>query len=116
MPIAPRRPCPGSPRCPHFAGACPVHPMRPGRSGWQQRPSSAAGQRTRGEAWMVIRRRVLAEEHVCYLCGATGQRDDLVDHVRSLGEGGTDDRSNLHRCCRRCSKQKTAHESARARR
>lgn len=116
MPIAPRRPCPGSPRCPHFAGACPVHPMRPGRSGWQQRPSSAAGQRMRGGAWMAIRQRVLAEEGSCYRCGFPGQRDDIVDHVQPLVDGGTDDRSNLHRCCRRCSAQKTAQESARARR
>lgn len=115
MPTKPKRPCPGSPRCPHFAGACPVHPVQP-RSGWVARPSSAAGQRTRGEAWMVIRRRVLAEEHACAVCGRPGDSGDMVDHVTPIIDRGTSDRANLRRLCRGCHAMKTGRESVRGRR
>ncbi|MBK9497083.1 MAG: HNH endonuclease [Xanthomonadales bacterium] len=70
----------------------------------------------RGDAWMVIRRRVLAEEPNCYICGGAGRSDDVIDHVVGLAEHGTDDRSNLHRCCRQCSVKKTSRESGRGRR
>lgn len=65
---------------------------------------------------MVIRRRVLAEEPTCYMCGGPGMREDIVDHVVPLSEGGTDNRANLGRCCRVCSIRKTAQEAMRARR
>lgn len=65
---------------------------------------------------MQIRQRVLAEEGYCYRCNGIGRADDIIDHVRPLSDGGTDDRGNLHRCCRRCSAQKTAQEAVRARR
>lgn len=64
---------------------------------------------------MVIRRRVLAEEPCCYLCGRAGQANDVIDHVRELADGGTDERGNLRRCCRPCHVAKIARESMRAR-
>ena len=65
---------------------------------------------------MTMRAQVLGEEPTCYVCGRSGGAADYVDHVVSLGNGGTDDRSNLHRICRDCSARKTAQESSRARR
>lgn len=111
MPIAPRRPC-SAPLCRGFV-PCPAHPPRPRVSGWAARPSATAAQRTRGTTWMTIRRRVMDEEHACYLCGADGRHDDVVDHVVGLAHGGDDDRRNLHRCCRRCHDRKTARERRR---
>lgn len=65
---------------------------------------------------MRIRRMVLSQEARCRLCGGGGTNADIVDHIRSLAEGGTDERSNVQRLCRSCSASKTARESARARR
>ena len=61
---------------------------------------------------MKIRRQVLTEEWRCRRCGLGGTDADVVDHIVSLGEGGTDDRQNLQRLCRRCHAQKTGRESA----
>lgn len=80
------------------------------------RPSVAAPLRTRGPRWRAIRAQVLSEEPKCYLCGAWAHDDDIVDHVRALAQGGTDERDNLHRCCRPCHTKKTARESLSARR
>jgi len=65
---------------------------------------------------MAKRWQVLDEEPWCYVCGGGGTDADYVDHVVSLGDGGSDDRSNLHRICRDCSDLKTGRESTKARR
>lgn len=64
---------------------------------------------------MALRAQVFAEEQTCYRCGDLGQPTDIVDHLRPLSQGGTDDRHNLARCCRRCHAAKTAAEAANAR-
>ena len=55
-------------------------------------------------AWAALRRRVLAEEPHCRICGAEASD---VDHIRDRREGGTDDRANLQALCRFCHSSKT---------
>jgi 5-methylcytosine-specific restriction protein A len=69
----------------------------------------------RGRKWMALRLAVLSDEPRCYICGDFAHGDDIVDHVVPLAAGGTDDRSNLHRCCRSCHDQKTSRESTASR-
>jgi 5-methylcytosine-specific restriction protein A len=64
---------------------------------------------------MALREQVMTEEWRCYQCGTLGQATDLVDHMKPLTEGGTDDRHNLARICAVCHRQKTGRESTRAR-
>ena len=117
MPLAPLRPC-AYPRCPALvrSGRCAAHGGTGDTPKSWARPSAVAALRMRGRAWMALRGVVMAEECQCYQCGQMGQPDDIVDHLVPLAEGGTDDRHNLARCCRRCHHVKTGRESARARR
>lgn len=62
------------------------------------------------DEWREIRKRVLAEEGFCYLCGGLGRDDDEVDHVIALDRGGTNDRSNLRRAHIACHSRKTVKE------
>lgn len=64
---------------------------------------------------MAIRATVMAEEPCCYICGGMGETSDVVDHVRSLGQGGSHDRSNLRRVHRSCHATKTGKEAAQSR-
>lgn len=64
---------------------------------------------------MRLRLRVLSEEARCYLCDDFARDDDIVDHVVPIATGGSDERANLHRCCRPCHRLKTSRESANAR-
>lgn len=68
--------------------------------------------RTRGRTWARIRAAVLVEEPLCRRCGTSPSV--VCDHVRSLAEGGTDERGNLAGMCKPCHDEKTAEESARA--
>jgi len=118
MPNAPKRPClyPGCPEYAVLRGRCATHAAQAGyRPGSWGAPSRTAAQRLRGHAWMRIRRQVLTEEWRCYLCGEGGTDADVIDHVVPLSQGGTDDRTNLRRCCRACHARKTARESVRGR-
>lgn len=107
MPWSARRPC-RTVGCGHLQ-PCPVHRER----AWV-RPSRAAAVRTRGATWQRLVAEVIADEPVCYLCGA--RASETADHVVPLAEGGTNDRSNLRGACRRCNRSKAARESAIARR
>jgi 5-methylcytosine-specific restriction protein A len=117
MPLAPLHPC-AAPSCPNLVtrGRCVAHggTGQPERS-WA-RPSRFAALRSHGTAWQALRREVLDSEPWCHICGRPGDSTDIVDHVVSLGEGGTDDRANLRRAHRECHARKTAGEAARARR
>jgi 5-methylcytosine-specific restriction endonuclease McrA len=71
----------------------------------------------------AVRQRILRRDgRVCYLCGHDDA--DQVDHIVPVMDGGTDDDANLAsihgghcpHCGRRCHGDKTAAESARARR
>lgn len=116
MPWAPKRPC-LTPGCPGFAavrGRCEAHARQQGiRPGPWGAPSSGAGKRLRGAAWMKIRQAILAEEPTCAYCGRPGQPDDVIDHVRGLAAGGTNERGNLRRSCRRCNELKRRNEARR---
>lgn len=73
--------------------------------------------RATGSGWAQQARakRILAASTTCHVCGRPGA--DQVDHVISLGEGGRDDETNLAPIhSEPCHRDKTAAESARARR
>ncbi|MGH9918824.1 MAG: HNH endonuclease [Nitrososphaerales archaeon] len=60
-----------------------------------------------GPCWTALRRRVLAEEPLCRICGEPAEE---VDHVWPLGRGGTSDRQNLQALCRPCHEDKSMGE------
>ena len=109
MPTAPRRPC-SVPRCPGFAevrGRCRQH----AEPSWV-RPSAHAHKRLPTQEWMRLRAQVLRTMPAC----ACGRPATQVDHVVSLGQGGTHALANLRGICKRCHDAKTAREAAAARR
>ncbi len=73
-------------------------------------------ERTRGRRWMAIRKRILARDPTCRECRKHGRTAlaIVVDHVKGLAEGGTDDEDNLQGLCGDCHDAKTAAEAARA--
>jgi len=111
MSLRPLRAC-RVPGCPATvdSGFCPAHGGAAASGPWAT-PSSAAGSRLRGRKWMALRLSVLSHEPTCYLCHAFAHHDDIVDHLIPLAGGGSDDRENLHRCCRPCHRLKTSRES-----
>lgn len=57
-----------------------------------------------------IRHRILARDHhTCQQCHTTTDTLD-IDHIAPLGEGGTDDDSNLRALCTHCHSVKTRQE------
>jgi 5-methylcytosine-specific restriction protein A len=69
-------------------------------------------ERTRGRAWMEIRKRVLRANPLCVHCTKAGRLAPAteVDHIKPLAQGGTDDGDNLQGLCEPCHKAKSAHE------
>ncbi len=61
-------------------------------------------ERTRGRAWMEIRKRVLDDEPLCRECDRPAT---VIDHIQALTNGGTDDRENLQPLCDECHEVKT---------
>jgi 5-methylcytosine-specific restriction protein A len=61
-------------------------------------------ERTRGRAWMEIRKRVLDDEPLCRECDRPAT---VIDHIKALTNGGTDDRENLQPLCDECHEIKT---------
>lgn len=100
------------PGCPELvtAGRCLRHGQPGAPASWST-ASRAAPLRLRGRKWMRLRLAVLSDEPTCYLCGTYAHPDDIVDHVVPLAAGGTDDRENLHRCCRTCHTAKIGREA-----
>lgn len=87
--------------------------------GWKQakaweRPSVFADKRKRGRAAQRDRLAVIAEEPFCRLCLKQGKhvRTDVVDHIRPLAWGGSDDRSNKQGLCDPCHDAKSKAERA----
>ena len=100
-------PC-SKPNCPNLvpmtASRCPAHAAVPWHSNNPRRH-----QRTNGWAWSRTRQRILDRDvHRCG-CGAPASQ---VDHVLSIGQGGSDDDSNLRAICLHCHAKKTATEAA----
>ena len=59
-----------------------------------------------------MRKRVLAEERECRLCGADATQ---VDHITPKARGGSDERWNLRALCVPCHRAKTSLDAALAR-
>src|SRR2546426_6945690 len=86
-------PITGPPRCPaHF------------------RPRPSAFQRGYTPAYTELRRQVLEEEDVCWICGEAGQATDALtaDHVQPLSRGGQNVRENLRAAHSSCNKSRKA--------
>ena len=68
---------------------------------------SSSTERTRGTAWMNIRRKVLRDaKGQCAMCGKAAT---VIDHITPLHLGGKDD-GNLQALCLSCHNVKTADE------
>ena len=65
-----------------------------------------------GSAHNKMRRRVLAEEPECRLCGDPSA---VADHIRARCLGGGNERENYQALCTPCSMRKTAQEANLAR-
>jgi 5-methylcytosine-specific restriction protein A len=71
-------------------------------------------QRTRGSAWVKLRRETMADDSgLCRACAAAGRvrAGEEVDHIVPLHLGGTDDRANRQLLCRECHGEKSAQEA-----
>lgn len=95
------------PGCPNVS-PCALHPPRGGWAAWQ-RANPGAAKAYRGD-WPAIRKRVLAEEPRCRLCGASASD---VDHMLPVSRGGTHERSNLRALCGPCHRRRTARQTHR---
>jgi 5-methylcytosine-specific restriction protein A len=73
-----------------------------------------ADRRKRGRAGQRERQQVLDEEPFCRRCLKAGKHvaSDVVDHIRPLSRGGSDERSNKQGLCRPCHDAKSAAERA----
>jgi len=73
------------------------------------------GPRTATAGWKKLRRTVLDRDRgICHLCGQAGA--DLVDHVKPVSLGGTDDLDNLAAAHDDpCHRRKTSAEAVAAR-
>jgi len=90
--------------------------------GWTEpkpwsRPKLHQDKRKRGRAGQRERRQVLDEEPYCRHCLEQGLyvAADVVDHIKPLAEGGTDDRENKQSLCNPCHDEKTKREARRGR-
>jgi 5-methylcytosine-specific restriction endonuclease McrA len=99
---------PGCPELVEDGATCAEHKREPWKPG--------AGMPRRKPLPGKVRRGVLREHGgVCHVCGQPGAR--VVDHVKPVAEGGTDDPSNLRPIhAEPCHRRKTAAESQRGRR
>ena len=73
-------------------------------------------QRGYGTIWDKLRKVILARDcGLCQECLRNGvvTPGNIVDHIQSKSEGGSDDPENLRVICKRCHDLKTATESAR---
>ncbi|MBB3475587.1 5-methylcytosine-specific restriction protein A [Sphingomonas sp. BK345] len=70
--------------------------------------------RLRGRAGMADRGRIKAEEPLCRTCLDKGRvtATEVVDHIKPLSSGGSDDRSNKQGLCRECHDAKSKLERA----
>lgn len=60
--------------------------------------------RPRGNGWEPVRRHVLLRDsHRCQECGAPA---NVVDHVQSIRDGGSDHPTNLQALCTACNARK----------
>ena len=100
----------------------PTQPPRLGRAPTPRKawaiPDGQRDVRKRGRAGQRDRRAVLEEEPLCRACLAKGDTaaSVVVDHIKRLADGGSDDRSNKQGLCDPCHAAKSAAEWAADRR
>lgn len=99
MPVRPASPC-SKPGCPHRK-PCPVHGSSYRRAK-DTRPSAAA--RGYDQKWRRIRAAFLKKFPACVVCGEEATE---VDHITPLGEGGSNEWSNLQPMCKSHHSEKT---------
>jgi 5-methylcytosine-specific restriction endonuclease McrA len=76
---------------------CPKHARKP----WSH---AGRSRQARGYDAEYTRNRaiVLREETHCGICREPGLPNDTADHIRSLADGGGNDRANLRRAHKKC--------------
>lgn len=69
-------------------------------------------ERTRGRRGVMQRKRRLAAEPLCRHCAEKDRVTEgvVVDHIKPLAHGGTDDDSNVQVLCEPCHRTKTARD------
>lgn len=96
----------------------PSQPPRFGRQSGPRKPwAPTPGQidrRKRGRGGQRDRAQVLDEEPLCRVCLAAGvtSASVVVDHIKRLADGGSDERSNKQGLCKPCHDDKSAAEKA----
>lgn len=77
-------------------------------------PVNRPDKRKRGRAGQRDRRQVLDEEPLCRICLAADRTtlSVVVDHIKRLADGGSDERSNKQGLCKPCHDAKSAAELA----
>ncbi|WP_294302149.1 HNH endonuclease signature motif containing protein [uncultured Sphingomonas sp.] len=83
------------------------------RKAWEQtRPMPV--KRVRGRAGQKARAQVIAEEPLCRICLAQGRTrmTEIVDHIKPLAWGGSNERSNKQGLCVPCHDEKSKAERA----
>jgi len=83
------------------------------RKAWQPAPGRV-DTRKRGRAGQRERQQVLDEEPLCRLCLDRNRTSptEVVDHIKPLAWGGSDDRANKQGLCIRCHDAKSVAERA----
>ena len=118
MPLAPMRPCP-VPSCPALvrSGRCDKHGGA-ATLGHRWDVNRPPAQRIRGRKLQQLRRALFNQEPCCRACWAAGRTTlaTIRDHIVNVGEGGTEDESNIQPLCQACSDAKTHAESMRGQR
>lgn len=87
---------------------------RPKRAAWAPSSSVRRVERKRGRAGCRDRAQVLAEEPLCRLCLKQGRTtaSQIVDHIKPLAWGGSDERTNKQALCKPCHDEKSREERA----
>lgn len=75
------------------------------------RPSPA--DRGYDRQFIEARKAVLDQETECAICGRPATPADVVDHIQPLRHGGTSERRNLQRVCRKCNAAKAVIQNSR---
>jgi 5-methylcytosine-specific restriction endonuclease McrA len=86
---------------------CPIHP----KPRWAQ--TRTATERGYGAEHARLRKIVLREEPICYICRVLPSV--TADHVIPLSQGGQTVRANMRGACDPCQRRKAAHEGVAAR-
>ena len=106
--------CPGTTI--HRTGLCEKHQKTDGSwSQWQQKKGNTT-ERGYGAEWRKIRKPILQRDnYLCQSCKRKGilTAANIVDHIVSKANKGTDEPDNLETICDTCHKKKTATERSR---